>query len=67
MRVANRSGARLLLAGKLYFQNHAGEEFKVLHRVAMGDAGDRDTRATIAVSGGNLFIRTASKLYCVGK
>ena len=61
--------------GKLYFQNHAGEvfvvgtgdEFKVLHRVAMGDAGDRDTRATIAVSGGNLFIRTAGKLYCVGK
>ncbi len=61
--------------GKLYFQNHAGEvfvvgtgdEFKVLHRVAMGDSGDRDTRASIAVSGGNLFIRTASKLYCVGK
>ena len=61
--------------GKLYFLNHAGEvfvvgtgdEFKVLHRVAMGDAGDRDTRASIAVSGGNLFIRTAGKLYCVGK
>ncbi len=61
--------------GKLYFQNHAGEvfvvgtgdEFKVLHRVAMGDAGDRSTQATIAVSGGNLFIRTAGKLYCVGK
>lgn len=61
--------------GKLYFQSHAGEAFvvsagdgfKVLHRVAMGDAGDRDTRATIAASGGNLFIRTAGKLYCVGK
>jgi len=61
--------------GKLYFQNHAGEtfvvgtgdEFKVLHRVAMGDASDRDTRSSIAVSGGNLFIRTASKLYCIGK
>lgn len=61
--------------GKLYFQNHAGEvfvvgtgdEFKLLHRVAMGDSGDRDTRASIAVSDGNLFIRTASKLYCVGK
>jgi len=61
--------------GKLYFQNHSGEvfvvgtgdEFKVLHRVMMGDAGDRDTRATIAISGGNLFIRTAGKLYCVEK
>lgn len=61
--------------GKLYFQNHAGEvfvvgtgdEFQLLHRVVMGDAGDRDTRSSIAVSGGNLFIRTANKLYCVGK
>ena len=61
--------------GKLYFQNHegemfvvdAGDEFKVLYRVPMGDAGDRDTRASVAVSDGNLFIRTASKLYCVGK
>jgi outer membrane protein assembly factor BamB len=61
--------------GKLYFQNHAGEvfvvgtgdEFKLLHRVMMGADNDRDTRATIAVSGGNLFIRTAAQLYCVGK
>lgn len=61
--------------GKLYFQNHAGEvfvvsagdEFRVLHRVAMGDPGERDTRASIAVSAGNLFIRTAGRLYCVGK
>jgi outer membrane protein assembly factor BamB len=61
--------------GKLYFQNHAGEvfvvaagpEFKLLHRVALGDATDRDTRATIAVASGNLFIRTAGKLYCIGR
>jgi outer membrane protein assembly factor BamB len=61
--------------GKLYFQNHAGEvfvvgtgaEFKVLHRVAMGEPGERNTRSTIAVSGGGLFIRTAGKLYCVGR
>jgi len=61
--------------GKLYFQNHAGEvfvvdaapEFKLRQRVTMGDAGERDARATIAISGGNLFIRTATKLYCVGK
>ena len=72
---AKVEGSPTAADGKLYFQNHAGEvfvvgtgdEFKVLHRVAMGDAGDRDTRATIAVSGGNLFIRTAGKLYCVGK
>ncbi len=72
---AKIEGSPTAADGKLYFQSHAGEvfvvstgdEFKVLHRVTMGDAGDRDTRATIAVSGGNLFLRTAGKLYCVGK
>jgi outer membrane protein assembly factor BamB len=61
--------------GKLYFQNHAGEvfvvaaapEFKLLHRTMLGDDGERDTRATIAVAGGELFIRTATKLYCIGQ
>lgn len=61
--------------GKLYFQNHAGEvfvvaagpEFKLLHRVLMGDSGDRDTRASIAVTDGTLFIRTAGKLFCIGQ
>lgn len=72
---AKIEGSPTAADGKLYFQSQAGEvfvvgsgdEFKMLHRVAMGDASDRDTRATIAVSDGNLFIRTAGKLYCVGK
>jgi outer membrane protein assembly factor BamB len=72
---AKIEGSPTAADGKLYFQNHNGEmfvvgtgdEFKVLHRVAMGDTNDRDTRSTIAVSSGNLFIRTAGKLYCVGK
>jgi outer membrane protein assembly factor BamB len=61
--------------GKIYFQSHSGEafvvsagdEFKILHRVEMGASNDRDTRSSIAVSGGNLFIRTAGSLYCVGE
>jgi len=60
---------------KIYFQNFKGEvfvvaagpEFKVLHTVAMGDADDDKLRSAIAASQGNLFIRTSSKLYCVGK
>lgn len=60
--------------GKIYFQNFRGEvfvvaaapEFKLLHVAAMGDADDNDLRATIAVAQGSLFIRTGSKLYCVG-
>jgi len=60
--------------GKIYFQNFRGEvfvvaaapEFKLLHVAAMGDEDDNDLRATIAVAQGSLFIRTGSKLYCVG-
>lgn len=60
--------------GKLYFQDHngtvfvvsAGEEFKILHQTTMGDSDDRDTRSSVAISGGNLFIRTARTLYCIG-
>jgi outer membrane protein assembly factor BamB len=61
--------------GKIYVMNHAGDvfvvaagpEFRLLHCVAMADAGERDLRSSIAISQGDLFIRTGSKLYCVGK
>lgn len=38
---------------------------KVIHTVSMG--GGDATRSSIAVSGGNLFIRTSEKLWCIGK
>jgi len=44
----------------------AGDEFKILHTTALGDDGDNNLRASVAVSQGSLFIRTGSKLYCVG-
>ena len=58
--------------GKVYCMNHdgqvvvlsAGDKFEVLHRAEMGGRG---CRSTIAVAGGQLFIRTSEKLYCVGK
>ncbi|MCC6231886.1 MAG: hypothetical protein IT580_04540, partial [Verrucomicrobiales bacterium] len=60
--------------GKIYVINHAGEvyvagtgdRFELLHSVAMGDEGDRDTRSSIAAARGQLFIRTAKTLYAVG-
>jgi outer membrane protein assembly factor BamB len=60
---------------KIYVMNHrgdvfvvsAGDEFKILHTTALGDDGDNNLRASIAVSQSSLFIRTGSKLYCVGK
>ena len=61
--------------GKIYVMSHSGEvfvvaagpEFKLLHTVAMAEPGERDLRSSIAISQGDLFIRTGSKLYCVGK
>jgi outer membrane protein assembly factor BamB len=60
--------------GKIYFQDfrgtvfvvEAGEKFNLLRTIPMGDDGDDKLRSTIPVSQGNLFIRTGSKLYCVG-
>jgi hypothetical protein len=59
---------------KIYFQNFrgevfvvsAGDQFKLLQTVPMGDEGDDQLRSSIAVSQGGLFIRTGHKLYCVG-
>ena len=42
----------------------AGNEFKVLSTIRMGEA---PVRSSIAVAHGELFIRTAQNLYCVGK
>ena len=60
--------------GKIYVQNHAGlvhvvdaNNGKVLHKAEMGEKGDDQTRASIAVAHGKLFIRTNSRLYCIGK
>ena len=42
----------------------AGNAFKILATIRMGEA---PTRSSIAVAHGELFIRTAQNLYCVGK
>jgi hypothetical protein len=63
--------------GKIYVMNFdadvsvvraGGTEFKRLHTANFRDEGD-DTRhrSSIAISQGNLFIRTGTKLFCVGK
>ncbi len=59
---------------KIYFQNFRGEvfvvaaaeQFKLLQTIPMGDEDDDQLRSSIAVSEGDLFIRTGHKLYCVG-
>jgi len=59
---------------KIYFQNFRGEvfvvaavdQFKLLGTIQMGDEGDDQLRSCIAISQGELFIRTGHKIYCVG-
>lgn len=60
--------------GKVYTMNFKAEvtvlnaaDGKILHTTNLGDPTDNMTRSTIAVSGGNLFIRTNGKLYCIGQ
>ena len=43
----------------------AGDSFQVLATIPMGDA--EGTRSSIAISDGQLFIRTPERIYCVGK
>ena len=63
--------------GKIYMMNFDGDvfvvqaggnAFKLLHKVNFKDEGD-DTRlrSSIAISQGNLYVRTGTKLYCLGK
>jgi len=64
------SGSPVLVDGKLYAIDNEGEvlvlaaerEFKELGRVALGEP----SRATPAVSGGRMFLRTESQLFCIG-
>lgn len=59
--------------GKLYFIDEknnvfivgAGDQFELIANIPMGDS--EGTRATIAMSNGDLFIRTPEHLFCVGK
>lgn len=60
--------------GKIYLMNFAGDvvvvdakEGKVLSTVAMGEPDDDMTRSTIVAAHGHLFIRTNSRLFCIGK
>src|ERR1051325_110341 len=60
--------------GKIYLMNFAGDVVvvdasngQVLLNTPMGEPGDDATRSVIAVAHGQLFIRTNSKLCCVGK
>jgi outer membrane protein assembly factor BamB len=59
---------------KIYFQNfkgevfivQAGDKFNLLKTIPMGDEGDDQLRSSVAISEGNLYLRTGHNLYCLG-
>jgi len=62
--------------GKIYMMDHRGhvfvvsaatDGFKLLSSAAMGDEGDNNLRSSIAISQGQVFVRTGKSLYCLGK
>jgi outer membrane protein assembly factor BamB len=59
-------------SGKIYTMNHNGEvvvidakDGSILHSAKMGKSYDDNTRASVAISDGQLFIRTNENLYCI--
>jgi len=52
--------------GNVFVVQAGGSEFKILHSVSMADS-ENYLRASIPFSQGQLFIRTARNLYCIGK
>lgn len=45
-----------------------GSEFKLLHTANFKDDGDATRhRSSVAISQGNLFVRTGTKLFALGK
>jgi outer membrane protein assembly factor BamB len=60
--------------GKIYLMNFGADvvivdaaKGEVLRKIPMGDGSDDQTRSSVAISGGQFFIRTNQKLYCLGK
>jgi outer membrane protein assembly factor BamB len=61
--------------GKIYFQDMratltimaAGDEPKVIFSGPMAGSEEKDVRSSIALSDGEIFIRTNRALYCVGR
>ena len=64
------SGSPVLVDGKLYCIDESGDvlvlaaerEFRELGRVSLGEP----SRSTPAISGGRMFLRTESQLFCIG-
>jgi len=60
--------------GKIYLINFVANVVvidaangEILHEVSMDDAADDPVRSSVSAAHGNLFIRTNTKLYCVGE
>jgi outer membrane protein assembly factor BamB len=52
-------------AGEVFVVQAGGDEFKLLHVASMGADGEKNLRASVVPSQGQLLIRTSTTLFCV--
>jgi outer membrane protein assembly factor BamB len=71
---AKYEASPLVADGKVYIVNFNGEvvvvdaaEGKILHQAAFGSGSDKLVRAAMIASHGQLFLRTDTRLFCIGK
>jgi outer membrane protein assembly factor BamB len=62
----------VLADGKLYVPNQSGDVFVIratpeLEVLATNSVGEETTCASLAISGGRIFLRTYKGLWCIGK
>jgi outer membrane protein assembly factor BamB len=71
---AKYEASPLVADGKVYIVNFNGEvvvvdaaEGKILHQAAFGSSSDKLVRAAMIASHGQIFLRTDTRLFCIGK
>jgi outer membrane protein assembly factor BamB len=71
---AKYEASPLVADGKVYIVNFTGEvvvvdaaDGKILHQAAFGSGSDKLVRAAMIASHGQIFLRTDTRLFCIGK
>jgi outer membrane protein assembly factor BamB len=55
------------MRGDVFVVEASSDKFNLLHSTGMGEERDSTVRSSVAIANGKLFIRTADRLYCIGR
>lgn len=72
--IAKYEASPLVADGKVYLMNFTGEvvivsakDGSILHQTTFGSSSDKQARSSIIAAHGQLFVRTDTTLFCIGK